>query len=379
MLTRIDLQHFKCFEKILLPVAPLTLLTGLNASGKSSVFQALALLNQTVSENEWSKSLILNGDIVKMGMIPDVVNEISGRNELRISLKYNNDLYSWVFKGDRYDMSMDVLSIHINDQSWYEPNPVRYLLPLDPSIKPLIQEVLLRLTYITAERSAPQDVYALEDYHSTITVGPKGENTVSVLHWRRTEPVIDELVIQDVSTYLFHQVEKRMQSFFPGFELDLQHIQRTNSIVLGLRTSRETDFHRPTHTGFGLTHCLPIVVAALSAKPDDIILIENPEAHLHPAGQALMGQFLSEVAKAGVQILVETHSDHVLNGVRRAVKSGIGLTADQIAIHFFRPRAEGAAQVISPTLDDSGNIDHWPEGFFDQFDKDMNYFAGWGE
>lgn len=378
MLTRIDLQHFKCFERLRLPVAPLTLLTGLNASGKSSVFQAFALLNQTVSENEWSKNLILNGDIVKMGMIPDVVNEISGRNELGISLEYDNDLYSWVFEGDRNDMSMKVLSVHIN-QDLYEPEHLRFLLPHDQIDKSSIPDVLRRLTYITAERSAPQDIYVLEDDNNTITVGPKGENTVSVLYWGRNKSVIDKLAIQDVSTYLFHQVEKRMQRFFPGFELDLQQIQRTNSAILGLRTSRETDFHRPTHTGFGLTHCLPIVVAALSAEPGDIVLIENPEAHLHPAGQALMGQFLAEVAHAGIQVLVETHSDHILNGVRRAIRTGTGLTADQVVIHFFRPRAEGTAQVISPTLDSSGNIDHWPEGFFDQFDKDMNYFAGWSD
>ena len=109
-----------------------------------------------------------------------------------------------------------------------------------------------------------------------------------------------------------------------------------------------------------------------------MILIENPEVHLHPAGQALMGQFMADVARAGIQVLVETHSDHVLNGVRRAVKDG-RFAADQVAINFFRTRSDDLPQVLSPTLDDSGNIDDWPEGFFDQFDKDANYFAGWGD
>jgi len=89
-----------------------------------------------------------------------------------------------------------------------------------------------------------------------------------------------------------------------------------------------------------------------------------------------MGEFLANVANAGVQVVVETHSDHVLNGVRRAVKAR-QLPATHTAIHFFRARTEEAEQVVSPVLDDQGNIDHWPEGFFDQFDKDMNHFAGW--
>ena len=168
-----------------------------------------------------------------------------------------------------------------------------------------------------------------------------------------------------------------MRTLFPGCTLDLQHTPQSNAVTLGLRTSEATRFHNPAHTGFDLTQVLPIVVAALSASKGDIILIENPEVHLHPAGQALMGQFMAEVAHAGIQMIVETHSDHVLNGVRRAVKDHM-LAADEVAIHFFRPRSEERAQVLSPTLDDSGNIDDWPEGFFDQFDKDASYFAGWG-
>lgn len=89
-----------------------------------------------------------------------------------------------------------------------------------------------------------------------------------------------------------------------------------------------------------------------------------------------MGQFLSDVASAGIQVILETHSDHVLNGVRRSVKAA-RLNAEHVAIHFFRPRVEGETQVMSPMLDPTGNIDEWPHGFFDQFDKDMNYFAGW--
>ena len=94
-----------------------------------------------------------------------------------------------------------------------------------------------------------------------------------------------------------------------------------------------------------------------------------------------MGRFLAEVSAAGVQVILETHSDHVLNGVRRAVKDDKVQPRD-VALHFFRPRTDGGTgtrlpQVESPSLDADGNVDVWPDGFFDQFDKDMNYFAGW--
>lgn len=149
-------------------------------------------------------------------------------------------------------------------------------------------------------------------------------------------------------------------------------------MTLRLRTSDGTDFHRPINTGFGLTQVFPLVVAAISAREDDLLLIENPEVHLHPAGQAAMGVFLAEVAAAGVQVLIETHSDHILNGVRRAVKNGV-LRPDDALLHFFRPRDESGErpQVETPALDAAGNVDLWPEGFFDQFDKDTSFFAGW--
>ena len=274
---------------------------------------------------------------------------------------------------------MRVSLVSVNGAIVENPHELRHLLPTGNSVfaSTLIRS-LRDLTYVTAERLAPQEAYQLEDPSLVSGVGPRGEHAVSVLHWGRDEPVIDELVLRDVARWRFHQVQERMSILFPGCEIDLQQVPRTNTLTLGLRTSRATDFHKPAHTGFGITQILPIMVAALSAAKNDLLLLENPEVHLHPAGQALIGQFLAEAAHAGIQVVAETHSDHVLNGVRRAVRTG-KIAPEQVAIHFFRPPSDGATQVLSPSLDVSGNIDDWPEGFFDQFDKDANYFAGWAD
>ena len=378
MISSIELRSFKCFELLRLPLTPLTLLTGLNASGKSSVLQALVLLHQTMREHEWSTRLILNGSAVRLGSMPDVIDKISGRNRLGIALEENeSNTYAWTFGGDRRDMSLQVLSVTVNGQTVKSPTELHYLLPPgDKGSVAHLASLLRGLTYITAERIAPQEAYDLQDPHVVKSVGPRGEHAVSVLHWGRDEPVPQELSLPSTSPILLRQVVERMRQFFPGFNLDLQQAQGAFAVSLGLLTSEATGFHSPTHTGFGLTQVLPIVVAVLSASKDDLILIENPEVHLHPAGQALIGQFMGVAARAGLQMVVETHSDHVLNGVRRAVKSG-HISSDQVAIHFFRPRSEELPQVVSPSLDETGNIDDWPEGFFDQFDKDSNYFAGW--
>lgn len=379
MLTQLDLQHFKCFELLRLPLAPLTLLSGSNASGKSSVLQALVLLHQTMREHEWSTRLMLNGAAIKLGTVSDVVDKVHGRRTFEIGLADAGATYRWTFAGERAEMSMAVECVTVDAAQRERPESLRYLLPPDANEAAASLANRLRgLTYITAERVGPREVYTFEDRQIASVVGPAGEHAVSVLHWGRDERVLDGLSLDGVATTRLRQVEARMATFFPGCGLVVQQVPQANAVTLGLRTSDDTDFHRPIHVGFGLTQVLPIVVAVLSAEVGDILLIENPEVHLHPAGQALMGRFLADVARAGVQVIVETHSDHVLNGIRRAVRAE-RLIPEQIAIHFFRLRSAEAAQVISPQLDSSGNIDTWPDGFFDQFDKDMNHFAGWGK
>ena len=398
MLTRVDLRHFKCFDTLKLPLRPLTLLSGANASGKSSVMQALVLLHQTMREHEWSMRLVLNGTAVQLGTVGDVIDQVHGRSSCEIALLEDDAaLFQWEFVGERDDMSMALkkFSDPTNDMAFNididRTQPFRYLLPhglpSPPSGKSLGVELaaslakrMRGLTYLTAERLGPRESYIFDDPQLTPVVGPRGEYAISILHSGRDTRVVDSLVVQDVPPTLFRQVEARMARFFPDCVLAIEQIPHANAVTLGIRISTDTKFLRPIHTGFGLTQVLPIVVAALSAKNNGLLLIENPEVHMHPAGQAMMGDFLAQVASAGVQVVIETHSDHVLNGIRRAVKSGT-LPKDNVALHFFRPRREdeqdSGAQVQSPILDDDGNIDSWPKGFFDQFDKDMNYFAGW--
>ena len=378
MLTRLDLRHFKCFERLRLPLGRLTLLSGTNASGKSSVMHALALLHQTIREHEWSTRLMLNGLAVRLGIALDVIDQEHGRREFELGLVDEETRYLWRFEGERREMSMAVTYVNAGGEELRDPEALHRLMPADRGEEALARR-LEGLSYLTAERLGPREVYALEDPQMTPVVGPRGEYAVSVLYSGRDENVLPELLLEDALPTRLHQVAKRMERFFPGCALDIRRISDANAVTLGLRTSKGTNFHRPIHTGFGLTQVLPLLVAAVSADREDFLLVENPEVHLHPSGQAAMGEFLAEVSAAGVQVLAETHSDHVLNGVRRAVKKGI-LPPDDAVLHFFRPRGEAGddrSQIESPRLDSQGRVDAWPEGFFDQFDKDMNYFAGW--
>jgi predicted ATPase len=380
MLTRLDLEHFKCFEILRLPLSQLTLLSGANATGKSSVMQALVLMHQTIREHEWSSKLMLNGDEISLGTVTDVIDKITGRHSFSFGLVDDDSFVRWEFEGgDRRDMSAVVSRVRFMGADYNPPLQLRHLFPvLGQNSSPELAMRLLRLSYLTAERIGPRDVYPLEDPASIQVVGPRGEKAASLLHCGREETVLTELVLPDAPPTRLRQVEARMQQFFPTCSIEVQQVPQANAVTLGIRTSAATDYHRPVHVGFGLTQALPIFVAALSATHGDLLLVENPEVHLHPAGQVKMGMFLAMVASAGVQVILETHSDHILNGVRRAVKTGI-ISHQAVICHYFKDRDEVVDQVISPLIDSNGNLDSWPKGFFDQFDRDASFFAGWGE
>jgi predicted ATPase len=372
-----------------LPLAPLTLLTGVNAAGKSSAIQPLVLLHQTMIENENSKSLLLNGPLLRLGRFGDVVDEVHGRDSFGVGLSANGNSIRWVFRSD----SKDALVAHVSECIMTvvgQQFPVSESIPdigaflprsnLHPSFFEM-ENWLTNLLYLSTERIGPRETYPVDlGLTDKVELGSGGELTPWFLHLNRERQVHPSLCL-DATTTLARQVEARLADFFPGAGLELKPVEGTNLVTLLIRTSLAGRFHRPQNVGFGLTNILPILAACLAANPGQPVIIENPEAHLHPAAQAKMGQFLAQAAATGVQVILESHSDHILNGIRRAVKERI-LPPESVMIHYFqRQDQEGApeSQVVSPIINEAGMIDHWPNGFFDQFDRDLEALTDWNK
>jgi predicted ATPase len=145
---------------------------------------------------------------------------------------------------------------------------------------------------------------------------------------------------------------------------------------LQFRLSETGEWRRPANVGYGLTYAFPILVALLAAESGDIIILDSPEAHLHPQAQSRMGWLLAVFAAAGIQLVIETHSDHVLNGIRLAVRDKI-LPVTKLSLLFFTGASLAGHGVICPRVDEQGRINEWPDGFFDQSDKDIAQLAGW--
>ena len=208
-----------------------------------------------------------------------------------------------------------------------------------------------RFNYLRADRVSPELVYP-RSHREVIrnrTLGSRGEYTVHYLTEFRDEIVANERARENhAGPTLGSQVAHWLGEISPDVRVEPDAVGGTDFVRVrfgfgagsGLTGSAS---YRPTHVGFGLTYTLPIVVALLTTPPGGMLLLENPEAHVHPRGQAALGVLMTRAVAGGVQILLETHSDHVLNGVRLAAKRGnevigLGLASwhDSLAVSVNR-------------------------------------------
>jgi len=364
MIRLVRLQNYKCFENQLLEFNALTLLSGLNNTGKSTVIQSLLLLRQSYQQNLLQTTgLALNGDLVHIGTAKDALFEGAKEDVIGFDLELGDGTTkgTWRFN---YDREADVLALASRD-----------LVSDDIYTSSLFGN---GFHYLQAERIGPRRFFETSDFlvHQRRQLGPAGEYTAQFLATFGRENIGNSILRHPEATSdtLQDQVEAWLGEVSPGTRISLTPNLGTDTVslqysfVLGNQVSNG---YRTTNAGFGITYVLPIIVAALSSKAGSLLLIENPEAHLHPRGQARIGELLALAASCGIQVVIETHSDHVLNGIRLLVHGG-KLPPNELQLHFFQRRQQdGQSLVTSPHIDKNGRIDQWPDGFFDEWDKSL--------
>ncbi|MEB3359486.1 MAG: DUF3696 domain-containing protein [Synechococcales bacterium] len=358
----VQIKNFKCFENQRFDLGKLTLFTGLNSSGKSSSIQSLLLLRQSYYQDLLPNvGLALNGDLVSVGTAQDALFEGAGAEEkIEFSVTWcNGEVGIWSFN---YDRVADVLKLD------------------SPPTKGSIYETSLYnnfFHYLTAERIGPRPFFETSDFQvrQRKQIGTRGEYSAHFLSVYRDEHIPNQTLNhpEAESSNLIDQVRAWMGEVSPG-----TRIERKLNPDMGLVSLQFfyglSNPYRATNVGFGITYTLPILLAILASPPGTLILLENPEAHLHPRGQSMMGHLLALAASCDIQVIVETHSDHVLNGIRLAVHGG-KIKPEDVCLHFFErinQNNQVITKVVSPKVDRNGRINHWPDGFFDEWDKSLD-------
>ena len=183
----------------------------------------------------------------------------------------------------------------------------------------------------------------------------------------RLLPENDPRLIASEARSVLQQVRAWLGRLFPGASLNALPVETSSFFRLQFQSHPNDRFRRPASVGFGLAQVFPLIVLGLAATEANTLLIENPEVHLHPAAQSRVGEFIGACVASGVQMVVETHSDHVINGIRKAVATRQGL-AEKVVFYsiFGNQQSPGEAELEEILIDENGTLSKWPRGFFDQ-------------
>lgn len=364
MISTLSIVGFKRFASCSLELAPLSILTGLNGAGKTTVIQALLLAREASLPGAFS--VALNGPFgLELGTAQDVLN--LGRSvdasDIEITASFDDG------SSCRY-----ILDAH-EERSLHLPLKNR-----STGSERILGGSNRAFTYLCAERLGPRDILGTSALPiDELGVGVKGEYCAQVLDALGLKEKVSEGRQHpdhrsEADVFLKYQVEAWLSDIARPVEIDTVWFPGTSVTALRFRAPGG-EWVRAPNMGFGVSYSLPIVLAGLSAPVNGLLVVENPEAHLHPAGQSRMGAFLGTIVGDGVQVLVETHSDHVLNGIRRAIGEHRRLKAEQAVVHFFDMNAGGEPEVSTLRFTPTGGLSDWPRRFFDQYQIDVAALA----
>lgn len=360
MINFIQIENFKSIKKLALPLENLNLFFGMNGMGKSSVIQALLLLRQSFWESNKSglDCLYTNGEIIQLGTGKDVFCQNGLSDAIRFYVKYSDySIYDCYYKYDSDKPDSDQLE---RIESVKNEN---YAVPLFSD----------QFSYLGAEHIGPKKQYSTENWKKTnaVRLGIMGEYIVPFLATEGERIRIpDEMCLQTGKTNrLIDQVSAWMAEISPGIRISTELLPTIEKAKLAISYSGDrlvSDAFLPVNVGFGIPYVLPLVVELLVSGENSLLLIENPESHLHPKGQTMISKLISLAANHGCQIICESHSDHVINGVRVAVKNG-HINNKKVGVSFFSKNKDQETKVDNIYIDQKGNLSDYPSGLLDEW------------
>lgn len=418
MLTHLNLTNFKIWRSTgPMQLAPLTLVFGTNSSGKSSLIQSLLLLRQTV--NGQDPNLDLNfgnpdaNDSVVLGQFGDVLCHHGAATEA-VKAKQIGIEFGWravdpgasagtftarYVEGRGGSADLAYLRIgsagrgftaQLGKHGAYKllPESARYWSKQSPAFKPqrsfTFSDAAGQALGADAERVLSVGPLLVQELARVIYLGPVRRLAQRDYVWSGRTPgsigddggrAVDALIASGVAK---QDAEKRglpvpsVAELFTstaqwlsrmGLADDLQVRQLGKSARYELLVLNDGESANLNDVGMGVSQVLPVVVAALFAQRGSIVLVEEPESHLHPLAQTELAEVLAAVSRdRSVQFIVETHSEHLLRRMQTLVARETVKT-DALRMYFVE-RVGKAAKLQTLEVDPFGTIKPWPEHFF---------------
>lgn len=340
MLTKIKISNFKSIGDEELVLSPLTILTGMNSSGKSSVIQSVMLALMHGSEgNYFSMATLLRyADDFK-----SIRNKRTNAKKVKITLDKDDGRTTYL------ELNDDESVLCYGGDDYYYDQPKNKDKP--------------ELLYLNANRLGAQDIVAL----SNRRVGDIGENIFSTFDKIKNELTYESLIKFEASKTISYQVAEWL-SYITGVtsELKTERIGDQVKVFFSIR-DLEGDVS-PFNLGAGMSYISKVIIICLMAKKGDLVILENPEVQLHPKAQSHLGEFLSFISNGGVQLIVETHCEHLLNKISYQIYEGHFPSGSAIIHYKENVEKEFKTLIMNDSggyEDKLGNSISFPSGFFD--------------
>lgn len=355
----LSIEGYKCFkEETTFELNNITLLTGANSAGKSSVIQSLLLLKKIskgsiTDSNPWI-DLDLNDPnyALELGKYDDIKSRSDNNYEDFLNDSHSTDI------GFVLNEGMAKIELTHNKDAENNVNVTSDVKSIE-SFKKYLDKGFV---YLNAERMAPHYMYKNTDNADFCDC--HGTNTGNVIQKHENDNCRIKRAFSNSDKNKWSiELDKWIDYIFPNVALRVVPSGEDNYQVRVLGNAA-------TNVGFGITYALPILVSGLTVPEGGMLIVENPEAHLHAKAQSNMGYFLARMAAAGVRVIVETHSEHIVNGIRRMIVEGKStMSHEGMTIYFFQNKDEEKG-IKEITMDESGNLSDFPEDFFDQIRQD---------
>lgn len=379
MINKVTLEGFKCFGKrTLFPLSQVSILTGLNGRGKSTLIQAILSTTQSLTQSGLS-SIEWNGALVSLGEFDDVLTRGFDSGEIGFGFETDDNVDKTLSFSLRKDYTKSQSALfssllvdgvdRVTEMGLMTADNERLM---DADGKMLIVRELgstsdivswhnfRNASYVSADRQGPVNrvKYVVQDDKLHLDV--HGSNLLNIL-----EAMTDQQR---------ESVRKAMSEILRGGSLSV--VKENEDVVLSLDSTDSGALFKPTNVGYGYGYILSTLVALELAEEKSLFVIENPEAHLHPGAQAALTEHLLQVTNAkSLQLIIETHSDHIINTCLVEVKKK-RISPESISLLFFGKEADDVCDVRRLDITDQGRVKDAPVDFFDQIDKSLEVLVG---
>ena len=358
-----------------LSIRPVTILVGKNSSGKSSITKLLSILAKSFSGTLKKSTLVLETEGVSLGVSYQSLCHNGNTTGLEFGVEYTdgtqiiielmaspkNEIqirkYTVWTKGEIHSIKLAEDRVNY----YCEENGKTYL---STGFSGFIHKDFLNdigvdtklnfnVDYIGPLRNEPQRSYYYTGGELSDNVGPKGENAYQLL-------CADEKLVQQTSEWF----EKN----FNGCRLRIEPGGEKGAYLVQMNKPDNGDYWvNIADEGMGMSQVLPIVTRCLHKVPQSIVVVEQPELHLHPAAHAELARLFATSSKTSQQrYIIETHSENILLGLRDAVvDENIDFKADDAVIYFLDEEEDGVS-MEEIFIEEDGTLTDWPKGVFNE-------------